>query len=275
MKQKFGIIGKPLSHSLSPMLHSFWFDKYQINGNYSLMEIETREIEEVISKIKSGQLRGINVTVPYKQSVIPFLDTIVNEAKETQSVNTIMLNEDGKLEGNNTDVYGFEQSFINKLNTQNLKHNKVLVLGAGGVTPSIIYALKRKGFEKVFISNRSLKKAEDIKNRFPFIKIIEWEKIDIDAEDMDIIINATSLGLKNGDIFEQEFNNMKQNLIYYDVIYNPIETMMVKKFKKRNIQTFNGFEMFIYQGQKSFYLWNKVNPELDEDLRQTIMSKLK
>tara|TARA_B110000967_G_C18718580_1_gene476442 strand:+ start:649 stop:927 length:279 start_codon:yes stop_codon:yes gene_type:complete len=92
---------------------------------------------------------------------------------------------------------------------------------------------------------------------------------------MDIMINSTSLGLKGGDDFKQEFKNIKQNLIYYDVVYNPEETMMLSKLKKRNIQTFNGLEMFIYQGQKSFSLWNKVNPELNEDLRQTIMSELK
>ena len=89
------------------------------------------------------------------------------------------------------------------------------------------------------------------------------------------MINTTSLGLKSGDDFKQEFKNIKKNLIYYDIVYNPQETMMIKKFKKRNIQTLNGLEMFIYQGQRSFSLWNKVNPELDEDLKQTIMSELK
>jgi|TARA_B110000914_G_C15472746_1_gene451490 shikimate dehydrogenase len=275
MEKKFGIIGKPLSHSLSPILHSFWYKKYKITANYSLIEVEIKEIKGIIEKIRRGELQGINVTVPYKQAVIPFLDTIVDEAKETLSVNTIALSEEGKLVGSNTDVYGFEQGFINKLRTQNLKYNKIFILGAGGVTPSIIYALKKKGFENIFIGNRTLKKAEDIKKKFPFIEIIEWENIEIEAENMDIMINSTSLGLKGGDDFKQEFKNIKQNLIYYDVVYNPEETMMLSKLKKRNIQTFNGLEMFIYQGQKSFSLWNKVNPELNEDLRQTIMSELK
>ena len=92
---------------------------------------------------------------------------------------------------------------------------------------------------------------------------------------MDIIINATSLGLKGGNEFKQEFKNIKQSLVYYDVVYNPEETMTIKKFKKRNIQTFNGLEMFIYQGQKSFSLWNNINPELNEELKQAIISKLK
>ena len=275
IEKKFGIIGKPLSHSLSPTLHNFWFKKYKIYASYSLIEIELNEIEGVIEKIRNKELQGINVTIPYKQAVIPYLDAIIDDAKETLSVNTIALNEKEKVVGSNTDVYGLEQGFLNKINNQNLKQNKILVLGAGGVTSSIIYALKKKGIKEILISNRTLRKAEDIKKKFPFIKIIEWKNIEEEAENMSIIINATSLGLKNGNNFKQKFNNIRSNLVYYDVIYNPKETLMIKKFKEKNIQTYNGLEMFIYQGQKSFSLWNKINPELDEELKQTLIAELK
>ena len=273
-KFSFGIIGKPLSHSLSPLLHNFWFKKYNVSANYSLLEITPDEIEKTIKRIKKKELQGINVTVPYKQAVIPFLDLLVGDAKETLSVNTIMLNEEGKIVGDNTDVYGFEQGFISKLKNQNLEQSKVLILGAGGVTSSVIYALSKKRIKQIFVSNRTLKKAEEIKKRFPFIEIIEWKNIEEKAKKIDILINATSLGLKNGNNFDQEFKVTKSNLVYYDIIYNPEETEIIKKLKKRNIQTFNGLEMFIYQGQKSFLLWNKINPKLDKELSQTIISKL-
>jgi len=273
--KKFGIIGRSLSHSLSPELHNFWFKKYKISANYSLIEVELNEIQDVIKKIRNNELQGVNVTIPYKQAVIPFLDLIVDEAKDTLSVNTINLNKEGKIVGNNTDVYGLEQGFVNKLNNQNLEQNYVLILGAGGVTSSVIYALAKKGIKKITLSNRTIKKAEDIKKKFPFVKIVEWENIEIEAEKMDIIINATSLGLKHGYDFTQEFKLIKPNLIYYDIVYNPEETMMIKKFKKRGVKVFNGLEMFIYQGQKSFSLWNKINPELDEELKQTLIAELK
>ena len=275
IEKKFGIIGKPLSHSLSPFLHNFWFRKYKIFAKYSLIEIEPDEIEGIIKKIKSEELHGINVTVPYKQAVIPFLDLILNNAKQTSSVNTINLNKEGKVVGNNTDVYGLEHGFIKQLDYQNLNHNSVLILGAGGVTPSVIYALSTKGIKNVFISNRTIKKAEYIKKMFPFIKIVKWENLETVIGKMDIIINATSLGLKGGDNFKQEFKYIKPTLVYYDVIYNPEETLMIKKLKKRGIKTYNGLKMFIYQGQKSFSLWHKVNPELDVDLEKIIISKLK
>tara|TARA_B110000027_G_C16070667_1_gene278905 strand:+ start:331 stop:1161 length:831 start_codon:yes stop_codon:yes gene_type:complete len=275
IEKKFGIIGKPLSHSLSPILHNYWFNKYKILANYSLIEVELSEIEGVIKKIRNSELQGINVTVPYKQSVIPFLDLLLDDAKATLSVNTISLNEEGKVVGNNTDVYGIENGFINKLNKQNLSNSTVFILGAGGVVPSVIFALSNKGVKKIFISNRTYKKVEDIKKRYPFIEIIKWENIEEEIEKMDIIINATSLGLKNESSFKQEFKNTKPNLVYYDIVYNPEETTMIKKLKKRGIKTFNGLEMFICQGQKSFSLWNKLNPELDEELKKKITSKLK
>ncbi len=275
IEKKFGIIGKPLSHSLSPFLHNFWFKKYNICANYSLIEIELNEIEGIIKKVRNNELKGINVTVPYKQAVIPFLDLIEDEAKDTQSVNTINLNKEGKVVGNNTDVYGLEQGFIRKFTNQKLKENKVLILGAGGVTPSVIYALEKEGIKKIFISNRTLKKAEEIKKRFPFIQVIKWENIEIEAETVDIIFNATSLGLKGGTNFEQEFQNINRNLVYCDVIYNPEETMIIKKLKKKNIQTYNGLDMFIYQGQKSFAIWNKINPELSQELKQILTIQLK
>ena len=274
-EKKFGIIGKPLSHSLSPMLHNFWFKKYKVCANYSLIEIELSEIAEVIKKIRNNDLQGINVTVPYKQAVIPFLDLLINDAKETLSVNTISLSEDGKVVGDNTDVYGLERGFINKLDEQNLSKKNFLILGAGGVTPSIIYALSKKGIKNISISNRTIKKAENIKNIFSFIKIIQWENIEAEVINADVVINATSLGLKNGNNFKQEFKTTKSNLIYYDIIYNPEETMMIKKLKEKKIQTYNGLDMFIYQGQKSFSIWNKIIPDLNEEMKQNIIAKLK
>ena len=274
-KKSFGIVGRPLSHSLSPLLHNFWFKKYKISGSYSLIEIEKNEIEGVIKKMRNNELHGLNVTVPYKQAVIPFLDLIVDEAKKTMSVNTISLNKEGKIVGNNTDVYGLEQGFINKINSQKLDKDKVLILGAGGVAPSVIYALSEKGIKQIFISNRTMEKAENIKKIFPFIKIIKWENIEIEAENMNIIVNATSLGLKNGNDFAQEFKAIKSNLVYYDVVYNPEETTMAKKLKNKGAKIFNGLEMFIYQGQKSFSLWNKISPELNEELKKILTSKLK
>ena len=274
-EKKYGIIGKPLSHSLSPSLHKFWFQKNNLKANYTLIEIEKNQIKDVINKIKAKELHGINVTVPYKQDVIPYLDLIINDAKETFSVNTIYLNKENKLVGENTDVYGFEQSFLNNLDSSSISQKNILILGAGGVTLSLIYALKKIKIKKLFVSNRTLQKVENLKTKFPFIEIISWEKIFQKSSEMDIIINATSLGMKNGVDFETMIENFKSTLIYYDVVYNPLETKMLQNFKENKIKTFNGLEMFLFQGQKAFSLWNKITPSVDEEIKQKIITILK
>jgi|TARA_B110000444_G_C18797369_1_gene575614 shikimate dehydrogenase len=275
IEKQYGIIGKPLSHSLSPVLHNYWFKKNNLKFNYSLIEIEKHQIEEVINKIRTKELYGINVTVPYKQEVIPHLDLIINDSKETSSVNTIYLNNENKVVGENTDVYGFEQSFINKLDSANIMEKSFLILGSGGVTPSLIYALNKKKIKKIFISNRTIQKAKNIENKFPFVEIIPWEKINKKSEEVDVIINTTSLGMKNGSEFERLIDKFKPDLVYYDIIYNPLETHMLKNFKDKKIRTFNGLEMFLFQGQKSFFLWNKIFPKVDEELKKKIISSLK
>jgi shikimate dehydrogenase len=275
IKNFYGIIGKPLAHSLSPLLHNFWFKKHNINATYSLIEIELDKINEIINKIRNKELQGINVTTPYKQAVIPFLDIIINDAKETSSVNTVYLNNENKIVGENTDVYGFEYSFIKKLKNEDIQEKSVLILGAGGVTPSVIYSLAKKNIKKIFLSNRTMEKAKNIKDKFPFIEIVLWESILNKSNDIDIIINTTSLGMKNGNNFEQIIKKFKKELIYYDVVYNPLETPMLKNFKENKIKTFNGLEMFLYQAQKSFFLWNKISPSVDEELKKTIIHNLK
>ena len=274
-EKQYGIIGKPLSHSLSPRLHSFWFKKNNLKANYSLIEIEKKQIRDIINKIRTKELHGLNVTVPYKQEVIPYLDLVINDAKETSSINTVYLNNENKIVGENTDVYGFEQSFLNKLTDQNLIEKNFLILGAGGVTPSLVYALNKKKIKKVFISNRTLQKAENIKTKFPFVEIVPWAKMYQKSKEADVIINATSLGMKNNPDFETLVNKFKPNLIYYDVIYNPLETKMLKNLKKKKVKTFNGLEMFLFQGQKSFFLWNKIIPTIDEETKKEIISNLK
>ena len=275
IEKKYGIIGKPLSHSLSPALHKFWFKKNNLKANYSLIEIEKDQIKEIINKIKAKELHGINVTVPYKQDVIPYLDLIINDAKETSSINTIYLNKENKIVGENTDVYGFERSFISNLDSDGIDEKNILILGAGGVTPSLIYALKKIKIKKLFVSNRTLQKVENLKMKFPFIQIITWEKISQKAEEMDIIINATSLGMKSSADFDTLIKRFKSTLIYYDVIYNPLETKMLKNFKESKIKTFNGLEMFLFQGQKAFSLWNEFTPAVDEEKKKEIISILK
>ena len=274
MKKKlFGIIGSPISHSLSPILHNYWFEKYNIDANYSLLNITEGNLNNVINKIRNKELNGINVTLPYKQKIIPFVDKLINDAGSTSSVNTIFLNNENIIVGENTDVFGLQAAYLKEIN--NVENKKALVIGAGGVSPSVIFALEKSKVRNISIINRTYEKSLFLKKKFNFLNVLEWKLLKEEICKFDIIINGTSLGLKGGKDFEFDFEKTKEGLIYIDTIYNPLETKALKYLKENKIRTFNGLEMFIYQGQKSFYLWNKINPEIDDKLLDLLISKLK
>ena len=273
MKKNFAIIGNPIEHSLSPMLHNYWFKKYNINADYSLLNINEENIKEVMDKLRKRELDGLNVTLPFKQKVIPFVDQIINDAKNTNSVNTILLNEENILIGENTDVFGLQAAYFKEI--VNIKDKKALVIGAGGVSPSVIFSLQKSKIQNITITNRTNEKSIFLKKKFNFINVLEWSKLESSLKNYDIIVNATSLGLKNGESFDFDFKNTKSDLIFIDTIYNPLETKTVKFLKEKDIKTFNGLNMFIYQGQKAFYLWTKINPEIDDELIDLLISKLR
>lgn len=273
-KTKFAIIGNPISHSLSPTMHNYWFKKYNINAEYELLDIDKSKIQNVINKIKNKEIKGINVTLPYKNLVIPFLSKTINDANETHSVNTIMLDDSNNLIGENTDVFGFQAAYLKSFPNQKNNSKKALILGAGGVAPSIILALLKSNIHDISLSNRTFEKSLFLKKNFKNLNVIRWDDFAKDINKFDIIINATSLGLHSSDEFKNDFSNFKKTLVYIDTIYNPAETKMIKYFKSNKIRTFNGLNMFIYQGQKAFYLWNKINPEIDDELLELLESKL-
>ena len=255
--KKFCVVGNPIDHSLSPKLHNFWFKKNKINATYEKKLLKDEEIPELVDSLRKTEINGVNVTVPFKNSIIPFLDDLSSEAKKTSSVNTL-LKEGDKIIGHNTDIAGFELA-IRYIN-YNVKRKKAFIIGAGGVSPSIIFALKNMGCEDISLTNRSLEKAEKIKETFKDITIEKWGNI----PEFDIVINATSVGLKNENL-NLDFNKTGNNKFFYDVIYNPNETIFLKSAKQRGNKIENGRMMFIYQAHQSFALWNNVLPKIDQE----------
>ena len=257
--KKFLVIGNPISHSLSPKLHNYWLKKNNINGTYDKEKLNSNDLEKLILRVKTNEIYGINVTVPFKKEIISYLDELSLEAENTQSVNTIYLN-DNKVKGHNTDVDGFQLSLSNI--KFDVKGKKIFILGAGGVVPSIIFSLKKMKASKIIITNRTKTKAEALKNIFNDLSIIDWGEV----PSFDMVINATSLGLDNKDEINLDFSKIEKGKLYYDVIYNPKETNFLKKAKAMGNKTENGKKMFIYQAAASFKIWHKIYPIIDEDV---------
>ena len=187
------------------------------------------------------------------------MDKLSPEANESQSVNTIYF-QDGSLIGHNTDISGFELGI--KYSKYSVKNKTVFILGAGGVVPSIILALKKMGAAKIILSNRTKSKAEDLKNNFNELKIIDWGE----TPNFDMIINATSIGLKNEDGIKLDYSLIEPNKFFYDVIYNPRETIFLKRAKLYGNRAENGKMMFIYQAHQAFTIWHKLMPEIDQEV---------
>ena len=257
--KKFVVIGNPIEHSLSPILHNFWIKNNSIDAIYEKQKLNKDELEQQILQVKEEKISGINVTVPFKKTIIPFLDELSIEAESTQSVNTIYLR-DNKVIGHNTDIFGFETSI--KKSKYNFTDKEVLILGAGGVVPSIIFALNKMKISKIKISNRTKDKAENLKTLFKNIEIIEWGEV----PNVDMIINATSLGLKKEDKINLDFSLISKNGFFYDVIYNPRETNFLKTGESLGCTTLNGKLMFIYQALLAFNIWHKLEPNVDENV---------
>ena len=261
--KKYLVIGNPISHSLSPKLHNYWIKNHNIDAIYEKEKFNEDDLEKLFISMRNKKVNGANVTVPFKKAVIPFLDKLSAEAKSTQAVNTIYLEND-KLIGHNTDIDGFELG-IRKIN-YNISNKKIFILGAGGVVPSIIYALNKMKVSEISIANRTREKAENLKKLFKDIIITDWGNI----SNFDLIINATSVGLHKDDKINLDFSQIDKNKLFYDVIYNPEETDFLRKGKQLGNITENGKMMFIYQAHQAFTLWHKLMPEINDELKKVL-----
>ena len=271
--KKYLVIGNPIKHSLSPQIHNYWIKKYGlVDSIYEKKKVEEKDLKNIVRKIKEDEIIGVNVTVPFKKLVIPFLDKLDISAEETQSVNTIF-KIDNKIIGYNTDILGFWDTIKNLYSKSKdsfklpLENKSIFILGAGGVTASIISALKLQGANNIFLSNRTKDKANKLKKLFPELEVIEWGK---KPSICNIVINTTSVGLVKDEEIEIDFSDytkdFHQNHLFYDLIYNPKETIFLKKARLRGNKTMNGKMMFLNQAKYSFHIWTNVLPEIDNEV---------
>ena len=271
--KKYLVIGNPIDHSLSPLIHNHWMKKYRlIDSVYEKRRVEEKDLKKIIEEIREDKIVGVNVTVPFKKLIIPFLDKLDSTAEETQSVNTIFkINK--KIVGYNTDSTGFWDT-IKELYPQSedtfvrpLENKRIFILGAGGVTSSIISALKLQGANNIILSNRTKERANKLKELFPELEILDWGK---KPSTCNIVINTTSIGLIKDEEVKVDFSdydkNFHKNFLFYDLIYNPKETVFLKKARLRGNKTMNGKMMFLNQAKYAFNIWTNIVPEINDEV---------
>tara|TARA_Y100000389_G_scaffold89847_1_gene86341 strand:- start:2246 stop:3079 length:834 start_codon:yes stop_codon:yes gene_type:complete len=269
--KKYLVIGNPIEHSLSPLIQNYWMKKYGfLDSVYEKRKVEEKNLNNIIKEIRNNEIVGANVTVPFKKIIIKFLDKLDPTAKKTESVNTLLKIKD-KIVGFNTDQPGFGLTIRELFSSENKRKKRktlhatnIFILGSGGVTSSIIDVLEQED-ANIFLSNRTKKKAEDLKKKYSKIEVLDWGKR---PSVCDIVINTTSIGLTENEKINIDFSDCKndKNKLFYDLIYNPKETNFLRDARLRGNKTMNGQMMFLNQAMYAFKLWTNITPDIDKNV---------
>lgn len=268
MKKWYAVIGDPIAHSLSPFMHELWFDEHGIDAAYIPVHVEPSQLQKSFDAMKTLGISGFNITLPHKQSIVPFLGKLEESAMQMNAVNTVHF--DGThYVGSNTDGEGFVRSMlVHDVD----KTAKVLLIGAGGAARGIAFALKRAGFTDVTITNRTFRRAEELaaETGSSAITLASSEER---LSDFAVLIQTTSVGLAADEALPISLEGVIAGTLVADIIYNPLETPFLKKAQEKNCVTLNGVGMFVYQGAIAFEKWTGVQPDT-EKMIQLITEKL-
>ncbi|PGT82929.1 shikimate dehydrogenase [Bacillus sp. AFS040349] len=267
MGKLYGLIGCPVEHSMSPAIHNDAFQENNLDGHYHAFHVEPDRLEEAVQALKTLDIKGFNVTIPHKISIIPYLDQLDETAKIAGAVNTVV-NENGQLIGHNTDGNGYVQS-LKEVIKKPLSDNKVLIIGAGGAARGIYLALTtHSGSQHVDVCNRTILKAEELIKECPFLntsKALSLEEAEKTLQAYDIIIQTTAVGLHpNVDQKPISLNNAKNSAVVSDIIYNPIQTALLKEAKSLGLTVHTGVGMFVHQAALAFELWTGKSPSIEK-----------
>lgn len=268
----FGLIGYPIKHSLSPYIHEQFLERSGLKGNYSIIEIDPKaDFNQSVAALKEMNLDGFNITAPFKQTIIEYLDEIDQSAANINAVNTV-LSVDNRWIGYNTDGIGYALSLEDKYPyIKNDKSLEILILGAGGAAKGIYHGLKSRGYHSISIANRTLNKAEAIASGNYVLTLDDAEK---KLDGFDIVIQTTSVGMKP-DTENQilSLKNIKQDTIVSDIVYQPIKTQFLKEAEKYGAKIHYGHTMLLYQAKYAFEIWTNKEPDI-RDLDASLESKL-
>ena len=267
-----GVIGNPIAHSKSPKLHNYWLSKYKINGFYIPFSVTNDKLETSIKSLIELGFSGVNITIPHKTSVLSFADSITDRAALIGAANTLYFSKSGKIHADNTDGYGFIQNIVDEIPDYDFYDKTALIYGAGGSARAIASALLSSGVKEVGITNRTRSKAQIIsENLGAKVSVVDWRAAPDTITKVDIIINATSMGMVGQPDFSQPISRAKKTALVVDIVYNPLITELIKEAKKLKLKTVGGIGMLINQAVPGFEHWFQKKPQVDEEIRRFII----
>ena len=266
-----GLLGYPVAHSRSPVIHNHWLAEHGIAGRYVLFPVPPEKLEDAVRGLSALGMRGCNVTTPHKQAVFPLLDRVDDLARLIGAVNTVVVEKDGTLTGFNNDGNGFIQSLRDASPSWRPDSGPILVLGAGGASRAVVASLAAQGANEIRLANRSREKAEEIAAAVgPVVKVLPWEQRADALDGVALLANATSLGMAGKPPLDIALDRLPPHALVGDLIYIPPETPLLAAARARGNVTVNGLGLLLNQARPAFNAWFGVMPEITPALRQAI-----
>lgn len=267
-----GVIGDPISHSKSPILHQYWLEKNAINGHYIPLRVQKTDLKLVLKTLPKIGFSGINVTVPHKESVLKIADEITQRAKQIGSANTLTFLPDGGFKADNTDGYGFLKNLEENDTTWSPLSSKVLIIGAGGASRAVISTLLNSGVSKIAITNRTHERAKKLEEYFEQkVKVVKWDEKEQFLKKINTLVNTTSLGMLGNKNLELSLSSINKETTVLDLVYNPIKTTLLRDAEKYGCKIIDGLGMLLHQATPGFKTWFGVDPIITSEIRKRIL----
>ena len=268
-----GVIGNPISHSLSPKLHGHWLRRYGIDGSYDALQVTEEALERTLRSLPAQGYVGVNVTLPHKVAVLQIADQLTDRATLIGAANTLTFKDDGRIFADNTDGYGFLENLRQGAPGWDPKSGPAVVFGAGGAARAVIVSLIEAGVPEIILTNRTRPKAESLRADFGArIRIVDWVQAGSVLSDAATVVNTTSLGMKGGQEFRVPLDGLRSGTVVTDIVYTPLRTKFLDAAAENGCVTVDGLGMLLHQGVPGFERWFGKRPEVDDDLRRAILS---
>lgn len=266
-----GVMGWPVMHSRSPMLHNYWFAKHGLAGTYVPLAIEPGKLAPALKALQPLGFAGCNLTIPHKQEAMQIVDEVDDVAKRIGAISCITVRPDGTLFGNNNDCYGYIENIKQEQPGWRADKGPIVVVGAGGGSRAVCYGLAREGAKEIRLVNRTLARAEKIAAEFGApIKVLPWEQRNDALEGAAMVVNTTSQGMVGQPSLDISLAKLPSDALASDIVYTPLETPFLKAARERGNRTVNGLGMLLHQGRPAWKSWFGIEPEVTTELHQMI-----
>ncbi len=272
---KAGVIGHPIEHSKSPLIHNYWIKHHDLNGNYEAINIAPDNLKDDIKRLIDEGYAGFNVTIPHKETIMELCDDVDGNAELCGAVNTVVI-EDGKLIGHNTDSFGFLANIKEAEPSFNFEDSVCVVIGAGGAARAVVSGLIGHKVQEVILVNRTKERAkmiaQDIGLGTDLIEVIDWEERHEALQWADLLVNASSLGMKGQPPLDLKLDALSTEALVNDIVYSPLETELLKTAKTRGNSTITGIGMLLHQARPAFQEWFGIMPSVDQELERLVLA---